>query len=134
MSVASADSSGYLARLVSIVGVSLAQLVRTPTHSRRAEAGRFWARRSLGLTVLAAGLILTLMLCQQQVVVLDNRVLQCPLNFGDQATFAVKALMRGCIGLGLVDQPIQWIVPIGATLCYLCGSHLLAPDLQGLSA
>ena len=61
MPVPAAESSNYFVRLFSIVGVSLAQLVRTPTHSRRAEAGRFWARRSLGLTVLAAGIILTLM-------------------------------------------------------------------------
>ena len=62
MPVPAAEASNYFVRLFSIVGVSLAQLVRTPTHSRRAEAGRYWARRSLGLTVMAAGLILALIL------------------------------------------------------------------------
>jgi hypothetical protein len=68
-------------------------------------------------------LILTLMLCQQQVVVLDNRVLQCPLNFGDQATFAVKALKRGRLGLGVSDQAIKRVVAIEAKQILLREGH-----------
>ena len=56
-----AEPAGYVARLIRFVGLSLAQLVRAPTHSRRAEAGRHWARRSLGLTLVAAVAILALM-------------------------------------------------------------------------
>src|SRR3954468_6008548 len=44
------DSSNYFARLGSLVWLSLAQLVRAPSHSRRAEAARRWARHSLFLT------------------------------------------------------------------------------------
>lgn len=58
---APAEPAGYVARLIRFVGQSLAQLVRAPSHSRRAEAGRHWARRSLGLTIVAAALILALM-------------------------------------------------------------------------
>ena len=56
-----AEHAGYIARLIRFVGLSLAQLVRAPSHSRRAEAGRHWARRSLGLTLVAAVAILALM-------------------------------------------------------------------------
>ncbi len=53
--------SGYLSRLIAVVWLSLAQLVRAPSHSRRAEAGRYWARRSLTLTALTAVAIVALM-------------------------------------------------------------------------
>src|SRR5882757_8848549 len=42
-------SSNYLTRLGSFAWLSLAQLVRAPSHSRRAEAARRWARHSLFL-------------------------------------------------------------------------------------
>jgi membrane-associated phospholipid phosphatase len=61
MAPVSAPSTGYFAGLARFIGLSLAQLVRRPTHSRRAEAGRHWARRSLGLTLATAGAILVLM-------------------------------------------------------------------------
>jgi membrane-associated phospholipid phosphatase len=47
-----AESKHYISRLVTLVWLSLAQLVRTPSHSRRAEAGRRAARHIL---MLAAG-------------------------------------------------------------------------------
>jgi membrane-associated phospholipid phosphatase len=59
--MAAAPPSGYVARLIGFVGLSLAQLVRAPTHSRRAEAARLWARRSLGIMVVAAVVIMALM-------------------------------------------------------------------------
>jgi undecaprenyl-diphosphatase len=54
-------ASGYFAQLVAFVALSLAQLVRAPSHSRRAEAGRYWARRSLMLLVIVAAAIIVLM-------------------------------------------------------------------------
>ncbi|MDB5503163.1 MAG: phosphoesterase, PA-phosphatase related [Tardiphaga sp.] len=54
-------ASGYLPRLSAIVWQSLAQLVRTPSHSRRAEAARHWARRSLALAGITALVIVALM-------------------------------------------------------------------------
>ena len=54
-------AAGYFAQLLSFVALSLAQLVRAPSHSRRAEARRRWARRLLGLSALSALLIIALM-------------------------------------------------------------------------
>lgn len=45
---------GYLAGLCILLKQSLAQLVRPPSHSRRAEAGRATARRTLVLVAIAA--------------------------------------------------------------------------------
>jgi undecaprenyl-diphosphatase len=51
----------YPADLIGLVGSSLSQLVRRPSHSRRAEAARRWARRSLALTAIVAAVIIGLM-------------------------------------------------------------------------
>jgi membrane-associated phospholipid phosphatase len=56
-----AEAAGYFSRLIGFIGLSLAQLVRAPSHSRRAEAARLWARRSLGITVVCAVAIVALM-------------------------------------------------------------------------
>jgi membrane-associated phospholipid phosphatase len=55
------EPSGYIARLLSFVGISLAQLVRAPSHSRRAEAARHLARRTLWLAAAGAVAIIALM-------------------------------------------------------------------------
>jgi membrane-associated phospholipid phosphatase len=54
-------SSNYFARLGLFAWLSLAQLVRAPSHSRRAEAARRWARHSLWLTVGIGIAIIALM-------------------------------------------------------------------------
>src|SRR5882757_3517315 len=54
-------SSNYFARLGSFAWLSLAQLVRAPSHSRRAEAARRWARHSLWLSVSIGIAIIALM-------------------------------------------------------------------------
>jgi membrane-associated phospholipid phosphatase len=46
-------ASNYVAEVCSLAWLSLAQLVRAPSHSRRAEAARRWARQSL---LLSAGI------------------------------------------------------------------------------
>ena len=53
--------AGYVAQLGSTTWHSLTQLVRTPSHSRRAEARRAMARRWLALGVLTAAAIGLLM-------------------------------------------------------------------------
>uniref|UniRef100_Q07N22 Phosphoesterase, PA-phosphatase related n=1 Tax=Rhodopseudomonas palustris (strain BisA53) TaxID=316055 RepID=Q07N22_RHOP5 len=53
--------SSYFKQLVAIATRSVAQLARQPSHSRRAIASRYWAWRSLVLTVLAAVVIALLM-------------------------------------------------------------------------
>src|ERR1700720_881731 len=62
-----AEPSNYLAGLMVFVRLSLAQLVRAPSHSRRAEAARHLARRTLGIAAMGAAAIVLLM------VVLDVR-------------------------------------------------------------
>src|SRR6201991_1634146 len=54
-------SSNYFVRLGSFAWLSLAQLVRAPSHSRRAEAARRWARHSLWLTTGIGVAIIVLM-------------------------------------------------------------------------
>jgi undecaprenyl-diphosphatase len=53
--------ANYLLQLAGIAARSVTQLVRRPSHSRRAVAARYWAWRSLVLTVLAAVVIALLM-------------------------------------------------------------------------
>src|SRR5882757_4683739 len=54
-------SSSYFVRLGSFAWLSLAQLAHAPSHSRRAEAARRWARHSLWLTTSIGVAIITLM-------------------------------------------------------------------------
>jgi undecaprenyl-diphosphatase len=51
----------YLPQLVALVWQASAQLVRAPSHSRRAAAARYWARRSLALGAVTAVIIVALM-------------------------------------------------------------------------
>jgi membrane-associated phospholipid phosphatase len=53
---------GYPAQLLAVSGRALAQLVRSPSHSRRAEAARRLARHSLWLSAAGAALVIVLML------------------------------------------------------------------------
>jgi len=55
------ESANYFGRLLTLVWLSLAQLVRAPSHSRRTEAGHRAARHVLVLVVIAGAVILTLM-------------------------------------------------------------------------
>ncbi|WP_022722724.1 hypothetical protein [Rhodopseudomonas sp. B29] len=52
---------GYFADLGSLIVQALARLVREPSHSRRAEAKRRWARHALLLTAVLACVIVLLM-------------------------------------------------------------------------
>src|ERR1700732_4982496 len=55
------ESSNYLARLYALVLTSLAQLVRPPSHARRAAAARRLARHALLMTAIAGTAIVVLM-------------------------------------------------------------------------
>ncbi|MBR0974156.1 phosphatase PAP2 family protein [Bradyrhizobium japonicum] len=61
-----AQRPGYPAQLLAVAGRALAQLVRSPSHSRRAEAARKLARHSLWLSAAGAALIVALMLAFDQ--------------------------------------------------------------------
>src|SRR3977135_737284 len=54
-------SSNYVVQVCSFGWISLAQLVRAPSHSRRAEAARRWARHSLWLTASIGAATIVLM-------------------------------------------------------------------------
>jgi undecaprenyl-diphosphatase len=53
---------GYPAQLLTVAWRALAQLVRSPSHSRRAEAARKLARHSLWLSIAGAAAVIALML------------------------------------------------------------------------
>jgi membrane-associated phospholipid phosphatase len=55
------DSKSYFARFMTLSWLSLAQLVRSPSHSRRAEAARRAARHVLWLTAGLGAAIIVLM-------------------------------------------------------------------------
>src|ERR1700760_4322896 len=57
-----APRASYPVQLVTVVGHALAQLVRSPSHSRRAVAARKLARHSLWLSAVGAALVIVLML------------------------------------------------------------------------
>ena len=52
---------GYLLQLFSFVSEGLSALTRSPSHSRRAEARRHWARRSLSLAMISSVVIVAFM-------------------------------------------------------------------------
>lgn len=54
-------SANYFARLFALVLTSLAQLVRPPSHARRAEAARRLARRALLMSAIVGVVIVALM-------------------------------------------------------------------------
>jgi len=58
---ANIDSRNYLSRFLALAWLSLAQLVRAPSHSRRAEAARRAARHVLWLSVVIGVAIIVLM-------------------------------------------------------------------------
>lgn len=57
----SLESANYASRLVKLAWLSLAQLVRSPSHSRRAEAARRSARHVLWLSASLGAAIIVLM-------------------------------------------------------------------------
>ncbi|PSO17168.1 phosphatase PAP2 family protein [Bradyrhizobium sp. MOS003] len=61
-----APRPSYPAQLLTVSGRALKQLVRTPSHSRRAEAARKLARHSLWLSAAGAALIIALMVAFDQ--------------------------------------------------------------------
>ncbi|MBR0927638.1 phosphatase PAP2 family protein [Bradyrhizobium diazoefficiens] len=61
-----APRPGYPAQLLAVSKQALAQLVRTPSHSRRAEAARKLARHSLWLSAAGAALVIVLMVAFDQ--------------------------------------------------------------------
>jgi undecaprenyl-diphosphatase len=61
MAAEAAHRPGYGAQVLLMSGRALTQLVRAPSHSRRAEAARRLARQSLWLSAAGAALVIALM-------------------------------------------------------------------------
>jgi undecaprenyl-diphosphatase len=61
MSARTGTPPTYVGQVCSFAWLSLAQLVRAPSHSRRAEAARRWARHSLWLSASIGAAIIVLM-------------------------------------------------------------------------
>ncbi|UWU89267.1 phosphatase PAP2 family protein [Bradyrhizobium sp. CB1015] len=61
-----APHAGYPTQLLAVSWGALAQLVRSPSHSRRAEAARRLARHSLWLAMAGAALVIVLMVAFDQ--------------------------------------------------------------------
>jgi membrane-associated phospholipid phosphatase len=80
------EPSNYLAQLMVFVRLSLAQLVRAPSHSRRAEAARNLSRRTLMLAALGAIAVVTLM------VALDAREIALMPPRGAAGLWPVRSL------------------------------------------
>jgi membrane-associated phospholipid phosphatase len=81
-----AHDPGYGARLVSVSGRALSQLVRPPSHSRRAQAARRAALASLWLSAAGAVIVIALMM------VLDATEIQLMPARGTPGLWPIKFL------------------------------------------
>src|SRR4051794_37678950 len=61
MPIRSGRAPNFVGQVGALAWLSLAQLVRAPSHSRRAEAARHWARQSLWLSIGAGIAVIVLM-------------------------------------------------------------------------
>jgi len=88
MSVAPAIAprASYPMQLLGVAGRALAQLVRAPSHSRRAAAARKLARHSLWLSTVGAALVIVLM------VALDRTEIQLMPARGTPALWPIRIL------------------------------------------
>ncbi|MDB5547019.1 MAG: phosphoesterase, PA-phosphatase related [Tardiphaga sp.] len=108
---------GYFARLGLLVAQGLLQLVRLPSHSRRAEAGRALARRTLLLMAAAAVGIVALMF------VLDAR----------EITWMPPRGTAGLWPLRIVTEFGKGDYVLAALLIALAVIVLIAPRLRGVA-
>ena len=109
--------SGYPAQLVALSGRALAQLVRAPAHSRRAEAARRLARHSLWLSVAGAAIVIALM------VMFDTTEIQMMPSRGTPGLGPIKILTD----FGK-DEYVLWTLAAA-----LVGVALVAAGLRGTS-
>jgi undecaprenyl-diphosphatase len=105
----------YGTEALCFAGEALSRMVRAPIHSRRAAAGRFWARRSLLLTAAIAALIVVL------VVALDAAEIGWMPVRGTAYLWPLRILTD----FGKSTY-VLWTL-----FAALCGLALLAPRLSG---
>ncbi|MGL9617734.1 phosphatase PAP2 family protein [Bradyrhizobium sp. U531] len=105
----------YPAQLLAVSGRALAQLVRTPSHSRRAEAARKLARHSLWLSAAGAALVIVLM------VAFDQTEIQLMPARGTPALWPIRILTD-------FGKDEYLLIALGAALVVLA---LVAAGLHG---
>jgi undecaprenyl-diphosphatase len=113
----SGDSSNYLTRFFTLLGLSFAQLVRAPSHSRRAEAARRSARHGLLLTAIFGAAIIALM------IVLDVQEIGLMPARGTPALWPVRILTD----LGKSAYVLWALVGLLAVIA------IVSPALRGVS-
>src|SRR5258707_15487192 len=97
------QSSNYFYRFCAVVRLAGTQLVRSPSHSRRAEAARSSARHGLLLTTIAGAAIIALMypLDAREIVLMPPR--------GTGSLWSVRVLAdfgKAAYGLGFLARPL----------------------------
>jgi undecaprenyl-diphosphatase len=135
-------SPNYLSGLVTLVRLSAAQLVRPPSHSRRAEAARRLARHSLLITAIVGAVIIALIygLDAREIVLMPPRgsgglwLVRILTDFGKEAyvlgLLAGMLLIVAIIAPGLRGISQSLLLSIGTRLEFLFFA-VLVPVLAG---
>jgi membrane-associated phospholipid phosphatase len=135
-------SSNYLSGLVTLVRLSAAQLVRPPSHSRRAEAARRLARHSLLITAIVGAVIIALIyeLDAREIALMPPRgtaslwPVRILTDFGQDAyvlwLLAGMLLVVAIIAPGLRGTSQSLLLSIGTRLEFLFFA-VLVPVLAG---
>jgi membrane-associated phospholipid phosphatase len=126
-----APRASYPAQLLTVAGGALAQLARSPSHSRRAAAARKLARHSLWLSAAGAALVIVLMLAfdQTEIQLMPARgtawlwPIRVLTDFGkDEYVLAVLAVALVAVALvaaGLHGTPRALLLGFGTRLQYV---------------
>jgi membrane-associated phospholipid phosphatase len=135
-------SSNYLSALFALVQLSAAQLVRPPSHSRRAEAARRLARHSLLITAIIGAVIIALIyeLDAREIALMPPRgsaslwPVRILTDFGQDAyvlwLLAGMLLVVAIIAPGLRGTSQSLLLSIGTRLEFLFFA-VLVPVLAG---
>jgi membrane-associated phospholipid phosphatase len=135
-------SSNYLSGLFALVWLAAAQLVRPPSHSRRAEAARRLARHSLVITAIVGAVIIALMygLDAREILLMPSRgnpslwPVRILTDFGKEAyvlwLLAAMLLVVAMIAPGLRGTSQFRLLSVGMRLEFLFFA-VLTPVLAG---
>jgi membrane-associated phospholipid phosphatase len=116
------EASNYFSRLLAVVQISLTQLVRPPSHARRAVAARRLARHVLLLTALVAAAIIALM------VAVDVPEIELMPSRGTPGLWPVRILTdfgKAALVLWLLAGALFAVAIIAARLRGMARSRLL---------
>jgi membrane-associated phospholipid phosphatase len=126
-----APRASYPVQLLGVAGRALAQLVRAPSHSRRAAAARKLARHSLWLSAAGAALVIVLMLAfdQTEIQLMPARgtawlwPIRIVTDFGKDeyvlAVLAIALVVVALIAAGLHGARRALLLGLGTRLQYV---------------